>query len=350
MTRVVVLGGTGYLGARTVEALRAARLDVAVASRRGPVQVDSSRTSSFEALAPFDVVVDLSDTVTSPPDLLVAWCLANGKTVVEATSDAPCVERLAVAHRATAGRLVLGGGIFTGVSNLLARAVADAAGGAEAVTLGIASSPFSGAGRGTVALMVGALAVPAVRYVGGVRREVPGLTRGPTLDFGGHARPTVRMSLAEPSMVHASTGARDVDVFFAPVPGFLAASFTALPAWLVRQGWYAALMRGYFSLLRRVVLRGRATTVELTVTARGAGGAARGFVRARDGMRAGAAALAAMVEAVVHAEAWRGLRYIDDVCALEPITRRANELAGESLFDVTVPALVDASPGAVTVA
>lgn len=332
MESIVVVGGRGHLGVRTVTALRRAGLGVEVAGRRGPVVVDSSRPETFAALAPFAVVVDVTDTVTSPPDALVAWCLARGKTVLEATSDAPCVERLADAHRATRGRLVLGGGIFTGLSNLLARDVSDEVGGAQSLVLGISSSPFSGAGTGTVALMVDALNVPAVRYAGGRRAEAAGVTRGPALDFAGTTRPTVRMSLAEPSMLHASTGAAAVDAYFAPRPAVLVPAFTALPASLVRAAWYRAFLRGYFSLLRRGLLRGKRTTVTLVATAHRDGVAASRWLRASDGMSAGGAALAAMVEAILADPSWLGLRYVDDACRLEPVLARANALTARPLL------------------
>ena len=341
MESIVVVGGRGHLGVRTVAALRRAGIEAAVAGRRGPVVVDSSRPDTFAALDPFDVVVDVTDTVTSPPDALVAWCLARGKAVLEATSDAPCVERLAAAHRATRGRLVLGGGIFTGLSNLLARDVSDEVGGAQALALGISSSPFSGAGTGTVALMVDALNVPAVRYAGGRRTEIAGVTRGPALDFAGTTRPTVRMSLAEPSMLHASTGAGDVDVYFAPRPAALVPAFTALPASLVRAGWYRAFLHGYFSLLRRALLRGRATAVTLVATAHRDGAVASRWLSASDGMAAGGAALAAMVEALQADRSWHGLRYVDDVCRLEPVLARANALTARPLLTLGAVATSD---------
>ena len=221
MARIVVLGGSGFLGSRVVAGLRKAGADVAVASRRSEVQVDVTKPQTFAALAPFDVVVDLCDTVSNPPDALIAWCLERGKCVIEATSEAPCVERLHAAHVGTKGRLVLGGGIFTGVSNLLARDVAQRVGTVESVTLGVASSPFSGSGAGTIALMVKALEVKAVRYERGERIEEPKVRRGPSLDFGGVTRPTGFMSLAEPFMVQRSTGAPKVEVLFAPTPGLL---------------------------------------------------------------------------------------------------------------------------------
>lgn len=342
MARIVVLGGSGFLGSRVVTGLRKAGADVTVASRRSEVKVDATKPETFAALEPFDVVVDLSDTVTNAPDAVVAWCLERGKCVIEGTSEAQCVERLHAAHVGTKGRLVLGGGIFTGVSNLLARDVAKRVGTLESVTLGVASSPFSGSGSGTIALMVKALEVPAVRYEGGQRVEEPKVRRGPSLDFGGVTRPTGYMSLAEPFMVHRSTGAPKVDVLFAPKPGVLVPAFTAIPGWLARSRWFQAFMRGYFTVLRRLLLRGVGSAVELVASARGSGGAATRWVKATDGMDAGGFALAAMAEAVAAKADWAGARFIDDVTSLEPIVARTNELADTALLELSAPLTGDA--------
>lgn len=343
MARIAVLGGSGFLGSRVVQALRRAGADVAVASRRSEVAVDVTKPETWTALEPFEVVIDLSDTVSTPPDALIAWLLERGKTVIEATSDAPCVERLAQAHAGTKGRLVLGGGIFTGVSNLLARDAAERAGRAEAVQLGISSSPFSGAGTGTIALMVNAMGVPPVRFEGGQRLEEQALLRGPRLDFAGTVRPTGVMSLAEPTMLARSTGAKKVDVYFAPRPGFLVSAFTVAPLWLARQGWYRAFMRGYFTVLRKFLLRSKESAVELTATARGEREVRR-WVTTPDGMEAGGVALAAMAEAVATRGDWSGVRCIDDVTALEPIIARANELAGKPLLTLSPPLTEGAAP------
>lgn len=338
MARIVVLGGSGFLGSRVVAGLRKAGADVAVASRRSEVQVDVTRPETFAALSPFDVVVDLSDTVTNAPDALIAWCLEQGKCVIEATSEARCVERLHAAHVGTKkGRLVLGGGIFTGVSNLLAGDVAKRVGTLKEVSLGVASSPFSGSGSGTIALMAAALPVPPVRYEAGLRVEEPKVRRGPTIDFGGVTRPTGYMSLAEPFMIRTSTGAPKVDVLFAPKPGVLVPAFVAIPRWLAHSTLFQAFMRGYFTVLRRVLLRSVSSSVELVASAAGQGGEVTRWVKTRDGMEAGGFALAAMAEAVAASADWAGVRFIDQVCELEPIVARANALAGSSLLEVSAP-------------
>ena len=337
MARIVVLGGSGFLGSRVVAGLRKAGADVAVASRRSEVQVDVTKPETFAALAPFDVVVDLSDTVSNPPDALIAWCLERGKCVIEATSEAPCVERLHAAHVGTKGRLVLGGGIFTGVSNLLSRDVAQRVGTLERVSLGVASSPFSGSGIGTIALMVKGMEVPAIRYEAGQRIEEPRMRRGPSLDFGGVTRPTGYMSLAEAFMVFASTHAPKVDVVFSPKPGILVPAFILIPGWLARSKLFQAFMRGYFTVLRRVLLRSVSSAVELVASATGSSGEARRWVKTNDGMEAGGFALAAMTETIAASADWSGVRFIDDVTELQPIISRANALAGTSLLELSPP-------------
>lgn len=337
MARIVVLGGSGFLGSRVVQALRAAGLEVMVASRRSEVRVDVTQPSTFSALGPFELVVDLSDTVTNPPDALVAWCLEQGKCVLSATSDAPCIERLyqSALRAKHGGTLILGGGIFTGLSNLLGRNVVKGLGSADALTLGISSSPFSGSGGGTVALMVNALEVPAVRYENGQRIDEPKIRSGPLLDFAGVQRPTGYMSFPESFMLHHSTHTPTVDVLFAPKPGFLVSAFTMLPGWVMRKRWFQAFMRGYFTVLRRFLLQSVSSSVELVAIARVGSKEVRRWLKATDGMLAGGYALAAMAEVLSKKLPKPGVYFIDDVTELEPIVERVNLLAGSPMVSMS---------------
>lgn len=326
---VSVVGGTGHLGRRAVQALhRVPGLEVRALSRRGPRRLDLTREETFAALDGSAVVVDLSDATTTPPDALVGWCLARGLTVLEATSDAPCVERLHARFASTTGRLVLGAGIFTGASNLMARAAADAVGHPSTVTLAISSSPFSGAGRGTIALMLAAAAQPVVRWVAGRRVVEPRMSAGPTVDFGRARRPTLRAPFAEAAMLHHSTGAPEVEVLFSPRPALLAPAFRALPPTFTASRLGRALLGGYFTLLRRGLLAKVATPVELWARATRGDRRVERRARAEDGMDAAAWLIAAMTEAVLSTTPWQGVRFIDDLCAFEPIVARADALAG----------------------
>jgi len=334
--KVVVIGGTGFLGAKTVEALRRfPDVQVEVASRRGLFVVDVARPEMFLVLGAADVVIDLTNGTRSRPDALATWCLEAGKTLLEATSDAETIRRLIDAHRTSKGpgRVVLGGGIFTGVSNLMARDVADAAGPGCSLTWAVASSPFSGAGKGTISLMVDSAARPAVKTVDG-KREEHRLSRGPTLDFAGTTRPTLRTSLAEAEMLPLSTGATSVETFFAPKPGFLVTSFTMLPAFLLAKAWFRALLETYFTVLRRFVLRSVSTSVQMVAKAEREGQVFARTVTSADGMEGGAWALAAMAEAVGRTPPKPGLSFIDDAVRLEPLLERVNEVAGRAVLEL----------------
>ncbi len=336
MLNVAVVGGTGYLGKRALEGLVRSGVRAHAASRRGEVRVDAADPSTFGALDPFDVVVDATDTVRSPPDAWIAHCLSRGATVIEATSEAPCVERLHRAHvGGTSGLLVLGGGIFTGLSNLLARDVADSGAPAQRIRLGIASSPFSGAGLGTIELMVRALGATTVRFESGVRVERDRMERGPILDFGDVRRPTGRISLAEPYMLRESTGASDVDALFAPKPSLLLPAFVAPPRWLTRTPLYERALRVYFVLVRRLLLARVAGRVEIVAEATGGERIARRIVRTSDGMKAGGLALAAITERIAQGVSRSGACFVDDVCALAPIVDRTNSLSGMTLLEVS---------------
>lgn len=332
--RVVVVGGTGFLGSRTVAALRRfPKVTVEVASRRGPVVIDLARPETFAALRGADVVIDLTDGTRSRPDALAAFCLDEGLTLIEATSDAEAVRRLReqLSGRAGPGRVVLGGGIFTGVSNLLAREVARRVGEGCTLTWAVSSSPYSGAGTGTISLMVDSAARPAVKTEAGARLEVP-LQRGPTLALGGRERPTLLASLAEAEMLPYSTGASSVAVYFAPRPAFLVWAFVALPRWLLVQAWFRALFTAYFVLLRKVLLRGVSSAVFMLARAERDGRREEREVLCDDGMEAGAWALAAMAEAVVASPPRPGLSFIDDAVTLEAVVRRVNEVAARAVL------------------
>jgi len=192
--KVIVIGGRGFLGSRAVACLeRLEGITVSVASRRGPIRVDLADPATFEALLAFDVVVDLADTTTTRPDALAAFCLERGLVFVEASSDREAVERLHLALRAREGpgAVILGGGIFTGLSNLLGAEAMRRDPSARSLDLAIRTSPYSGAGTGTIELMIAAMAQRA-RYFREGRAELgPSVTRGPRFAFLSGSAPSL---------------------------------------------------------------------------------------------------------------------------------------------------------------
>ena len=245
--RVVVVGGSGFLGSRAVTALKKARrtdrrdcIPLERASRRplGP--------SSYEALRGADVVVDLADATTFPPDALARWCLEHGIVFVETTSDMVAVDRLAkIAAADPSGAIILGAGIM--------RAAADRAGPGARLELAVRSSPFSGC-RQRHRLAHGEHALKLRCYRGGERVQHPPMGRGPRVDFPSGSAPTLRVPFAEEVMLHVGSGARDVDVYFSPKPSLLVWAFSIIPVFIVRSKLFAAFMRTYFTFLRCVLL------------------------------------------------------------------------------------------------
>lgn len=342
MARVTVVGGSGFLGQRAVAALRkVSGLEVTVRSRRSTPPLDLTQPDSWAAaLEGAEWVVDLSDSSTVPPDAFIAWCLERGLDVLEPSSDSVLVHRLLSAHRGRAapGTLVLGAGIFTGLSNLLAAEVAQESGAPRAVTLGISSSPFSGAGAGTIALMVAALGAPSVRFEGGVRHEAFGAGAGPTLPFADGARyASARLAFPEAEMLAASTGAPTVDVFYAPRPGFLVPSFRALPLWLLRARLFGVLLGAYFTVLRRLLLSRVPAAARLYARAEGTTTVERSLL-ARDGMHVGGLAIAATLERLVaRPPARAGAVLVDEVTTLREVLAGVGRLDPTAVLRVSSP-------------
>lgn len=333
--RVVVIGGTGFLGSRALTALRAAPgVDAVVASRRSEVRVDLSDRATFEALRGAHLVIDLADATTSPPDELARWCLANGVALLETTSDFNAIDRLKdLPVEGATGTLVLGAGIFTGLSNLIARDAADRVAPATSVSLAVRSSPYSGAGTGTVALMAAMLATSGASFREGRRVTHAPVERGPKIRFATATVPSLRIPLAEVVMLRASTGAPRVDAYFSPKPSLLVWAFLAMPAFLLKSSLFAGFMRFYFGFLRRFLLRSVTSSVELHAEASGAGGNREVVdVVAADGMTVGGVAIAAMAAELVEGEALApGVRMIDDVVKLEPVLARMRALGASGL-------------------
>ncbi len=350
--RIVVVGGTGFLGGRAVDALRrSGACDVRIASRRasgpGTFRLDLQDPSTFSAIDGADVVADVANSSIAPPFGFAEHCLTHGITLLEASSDRPVVEGLHsrfAGATGSKGSIVLGAGIFTGLSNLLGRAAVNALPGNPCTSLeiGVRSSPFSGAGGGTVDLMADALGVETVSYENGSRSLSPAIRSGPPLTFPSGTFRTIHASFAEPSMLHWSLGVPTVHMYMAPKPSILRAAFLVLPSALLGTRFFRAFMRGYFRFLRRVLLRSRAATVELIATARNDAHAATVSLTAPDGMTVGGVAIAAMALALADrtpqiTHPGRAVVCIDEVCTLDDVISRMNTLAPPGAEPLQLP-------------
>ncbi|MCB9754702.1 MAG: hypothetical protein H6713_32600 [Myxococcales bacterium] len=276
MQRVLVIGGSGHYGAQVVETLR--KLDdveVIPAGRRASCRVDLNDPTSFATMDGCDVVINCSDTVRAPPDAAARYCLTRGLVFMDMGADLPTTERLLSLETdaQTTGILLVGVGVFPGLSTALAAKAYALAGRPGAVTLGVRLSPLSGAGPGNCELMTSMLAIPSMRVEDGRRVEGPAVDAAIPLPFGdAGTRAASVIGLPDAALIHRSTEAPDVRTALAVTPGFLRFNFRAL-ALLI--GWAGALRRPLLALtrwslylMRGVLFRRVDTPVRLTAIAR----------------------------------------------------------------------------------
>ena len=211
--RILVIGGKGFLGSRIAAALRQIEgAEVVVSSRRGGGEVvacDIEDSSSRPAMAGFDVVVNCADGLRAAPEKAAEFCLLSGATFIETTADAVVMERLWETARKVPdpqGTLVLGAGLFPGLSNLLAADLVARHGVPERLEVGVRYCPWSVAGAGVCDLMVEAASRPAVRYEAGERVEDPPVTVAGSFPFSGVQRNALGVGLPEALMLHWSIG------------------------------------------------------------------------------------------------------------------------------------------------
>ncbi len=276
--RVLVIGGSGYYGARVAAVLarlEGAEVHVAGRGATGPrgVRVDVRDPETFQRLRGFDLVVNASDTVNAPPDALAAWCLAQGLTLLEMGADPTTTERLlALPDRGARGTLLVGVGVFPGLSTALAAAAAGLVAECRTLDLGVRLSPLSGAGPGNCDLMLRSLQTPCCWVQDGGRRQGPLLGPARPLPFlGAGRRPAVGLALPDVALVARATGVPTVRAAMALIPGALRFNFQLLAALLPRLGPLRrpalALTGLSLRLMRAILLRRVGSRVQLTAVA-----------------------------------------------------------------------------------
>lgn len=349
-----MIGGRGFLGSRTCAALeRDPSLEIRRGGRTAEVPIDLGDMKTFPAMDPFDVIVNCADSIEAPPDRAILYALNRGLTFVETSGDARTIARLVEASASwhiadDGGRAIVGVGLFPGLTNLMAASVAKRAGQCDRLQIGVALTPLSGSGRGTANLMAAAFGEPARAIVDGEIIEQPSLAPGPRLDFGGCARKTVTMDLAEPAMLAATTGVSNVSSFLAPKPAILypllRVSAALRPRGGVLRRAFLAVTRGAVRLLRGVLLRWRSVRVELTAIADGEHVV---HVRVRDGFRAAADAIAATVALLGRRQLATGFYLPDAVFELdETVAQMRRQGATLELGGATSSASSDAPESA----
>lgn len=295
---------------KVAEALKARGYTIARGTRsaRGreeAVQVDLTNPATYSAMAPFEVVVNCSDSVGVPPDRAVQHILATGGAWLEMGADGPSMDRLfsLKPNEEAKGTAILGMGVFPGMSTLLARAVSEDGPSCETLDLGIKVSPLSGAGRGTCALMAESLFVPATRYEkGALQTTRTALGKTATLPFPAQPWPSTNFALPDTELIHRATGIPTITVSIALVPSWLRFNFGALAllSALLRpfRALLVPLLTWQLMLLRTVFLRNVESELQiLAVADRGKPTERSRTLSFPDGQQATAEGTAAAVDA-----------------------------------------------------
>ena len=346
--RVLVIGGKGFFGNAVVSALsRLPKCEVWLGGRSvtgdRTVMIDLGNPGTFSAMESFDCVVNCASSVEVGPDEAIQYALRNDLFFVETTAEANTVERILFKTRRRNGNtqadctgvVVLGMGIFPGLSNMCAAALHRQGCAQERLEVGIQLSPLSGAGANMRALMVEMMRSSAVQYEGGERMELSPFSPGPTLNFFDVQRATVCVLLPETTMLHMSTGVPNISATVAVTPRYLhtllqACTRILLPKRVVRQ-LLLPLIQLALLIVRGVLLRWKVSPIQITT----AGDAVVGkpfALRANDGLRAGGCAVAAAVALLADRERPPpGVYTPDELLNLEPVVELLKTLGGPSL-------------------
>ena len=176
MRRVAVLGSRGHIGQLILQACQSreglaptgssrksqARARGDGAGAPNELAVDVLQPKTWNALGPFDVVVNATDTSKAWPLGLAEHCLREGQIFIETSADPGVARALRKLEEEGPGAIVLGAGAFPGLSTQLLEQATDG----ESVEFRARWSVLSGAGHGTVEVMVDALARPALFHNG----------------------------------------------------------------------------------------------------------------------------------------------------------------------------------------
>lgn len=331
--RVLLIGGRGFIGARTRAALdRVAGVETTVAGRRAVpgrfVRVDLNDPSTFSVFNDFDVIVNCSDSLTASPDGAIRHCLNAGNIFIESAAEPGVIERALVEHRAdqasSPGTVLLGMGLFPGISNLLARAAWEACEGADTIEVGVRMPPVTGAGAGICRLMTDVLDHSAVRYENGKRIEEPPICPGATLPLHGRLRRCARVGLPEAIMLHQSLGAPTTSTHVAVAPAifqpFVTPAGRLLPQHDGARQAILGTARVGMTLMRAVLLRWAPEAIALCARASLSEDESATAVRSmcvNHGAIATGAAIAAAVAQLESLSDRRGLMLPEEIFTLE---------------------------------
>lgn len=273
----------------------------AMASRRaGERRVDLGEPETFQTLLDFDLVINCADSLAAPPMAAARYLLVHGGAWVDMSAEPATVDALlALSVDEPKGHVIVGAGLFPGLSTMLGRYVSDLVSPCARVDVGVRLSPLSGSGPGNCRVMVDLMRQPGYDIHDAKRRQRPAIGPGRVLPYiGSGPASSLSVTLPDTALVRRVCKAPQVASQIALVPGWLAPLFSA-SQWLIdRAGMLreALLAMTYVGLLlvRATVLRWAKTQIQLTAVANAGQpdetSRALAFADGRDGTAQGVAA------------------------------------------------------------
>lgn len=318
MTKILILGGRGFLGAKIARActhIEHAQVDIASRSdSNDTIALDLSKPEHFIKMNGYDIVIDCADALKVDPEPAIRHCLAHGIIWLETTSDPIFIRRLLAleSNPDWTGTLILGAGIFTGYSNMLAAHAAHQIDDPDhALTLGIRWTPLSAGGAGMVGLMTHLLNVPTAYVEDHQHKLTTTIDRSDPLPFDNGNHRGIHLAFSESSMLFHSTNAKDIRVYASLIPFVAQLAFLWTPMFLLRLRPVQWLMTIQMTILRRFLLKGFESSLRMVAVAKTQEKTCVSTFYTDDGMAFAADAVAAKVRCLNQSPPKAGIFTVD---------------------------------------
>ncbi len=331
MKQIVVVGGRGFVGKAVCESLlKNPNFHVSVAGRHpdDKVHCDLTKPETFSNLKTFDYIINCADNFQASPLNLMKYALENGLVMVECTADPmtikSAIDSFSSPETPYLGSVILGAGLFPGLSNILARdVVASLHTKPTALKISIFISPLSQAGRSTCRLMAEHFCYQTLIIRKG-KREISESLAPVSLNSSSRKHFTgLRLFFPEVVMMQKSLQLDSIETFLVPMPGFLSPIIARLRK-LLSSSIFKGINVWFLKFLRNTLLGGKTSDIEILCIATGQNGETKeSYFRTDDGLNSIASGVHVLVNSLGGKNPSRGLIMPDEVVSswseIEPL-------------------------------
>ncbi len=213
----------------------------------------------------FDLIVNYSDNFKASPFELICFCLRDGSKLLECSADPLTIQNIFDrVHSKGNGTVVVGVGLFPGLSNILLRDLASRVKQVKRLRLSIFISPFSQAGSSTCRLMAEHFAYDTCVIVDGQR--VKRKTLEPVRISAAKPYSGLRLFFPEVVMLEKSLRIPNIETFLVPMPKILVTLLSLLRPILTFE-FLKPINIFFLTVLRNVFLKGKPSTIRFHMIA-----------------------------------------------------------------------------------